>query len=68
MAGNVFSVALDVLFRLYYILMHFGTCIQFKDTTRLKNKIENNSTWEGDFYQSEWVKINSNWVILVFSL
>ena len=36
--------------------------------TRLKIKIENNSTWEGAFYQSEWVKMNSSWVILVFSL
>ena len=36
--------------------------------TRLKKKTENNSTWEGAFYQSEWVKINSDWVILVFSL
>ena len=35
--------------------------------TCLKNKIENNWTWEGAFYQSEWVKNNSNWVILVFS-
>ena len=33
---------------------------------RLKNKIENNSTWEGAFYQSEWVKINWSWVALVF--
>ena len=32
----------------------------------LKNKIENYSTWEGAFYQSEWDKINSNWVLLVF--
>ena len=23
--------------------------------TRIKNKIENNWTWEGAFYQSEWV-------------
>ena len=36
--------------------------------TRLKNTIENNSTWEGAFYQSAWVKINSSWVILVFSI
>ena len=36
--------------------------------THLKNKIENNSTWEGEFYQSEWVKIYSSWVILVFWL
>ena len=28
---------------------------------RLKNKIENNSTWEGAFYQSEWVKISSSY-------
>ena len=27
----------------------------------LKNKTENNSTWEGAFYESEWVKINSTW-------
>ena len=37
-------------------------------STRLKNKIENNSTWEDAIYQSVWVKINSSWVILVFSL
>ena len=30
-------------------------------------KIENNSTWEGAFYQGEWAKDNSSWVILVFS-
>ena len=30
--------------------------------------IENTSTWEGAFYQCEWVKINSSWVILVFPL
>ena len=40
----------------------------FIQDTRLKNKIENNSTWEGAFYQSEWVKVYSSWVILVFSL
>ena len=34
--------------------------------TRLKNKIENNSIWEGAFYQSEGNKINSNWVIFIF--
>ena len=33
--------------------------------THLKNKIENNSTWEGAFYQSEWVKINQ---VELFSL
>ena len=36
------------------------------DITRLKIKVENNSTWEGAYYQSEWVKINS--VILVVPL
>ena len=40
----------------------------FSSFTRLKNKIENNSTWEGAFYQSEWVKINWSWVNLLFSL
>ena len=34
--------------------------------TRLKNKIENDSTWEGVFYQSESVKFNSSWVIFIF--
>ena len=33
--------------------------------TRLKNKIENHSTWEGAFYESEW-EINSSWVIVIF--
>ena len=35
--------------------------------TRLKTKIENNSTWESAFYQSERAKINTSSVILVFS-
>ena len=34
--------------------------------TRLKDKTENNSTWKGAFYQSEWAKINSNWVNFSF--
>ena len=33
-----------------------------------KSMIENNSTWEGVFYQSDRAKIISNWVILVFPL
>ena len=33
--------------------------IQRNNFTRLKNKIESNSNWEGAFYQSEWVKIKS---------
>ena len=32
----------------------------------LKSKIENNSSWEGAFYQSKWAKINWSWVILDF--
>ena len=36
--------------------------------TGLKSKIENSLIWESVFYQSEWVKINSSLVILVFSL
>ena len=28
--------------------------------------IENNSTWEGAFYQSEGVKVNSSWHIFIF--
>ena len=36
--------------------------------THLKNKIANNSTLEGAFYQIEWVKTNPSWVILIFSL
>ena len=39
-----------------------------EDPTRLKPKIENNSTWEDLFYQNEWAKINSSWAILVFPL
>ena len=35
-------------------------------TIHLKNKIENNSTWESAFYQNEWVEINSSWVIFIF--
>ena len=34
--------------------------------TRLKNKVKNKPTWEVAFYQSDWVKINSSWVILFF--
>ena len=36
--------------------------------TRLKNKIENNLTWEIAFTQSKWAKINSSSVIFIFSL
>ena len=33
-----------------------------------KKKTENNASWESAFYQSEWVKMNSSWVIFIFSL
>ena len=35
--------------------------------TSIKKKIENNWNWEGALYQSESVKINSSWVIFIFS-
>ena len=58
------------IINLYYDLHHFDEIficmMKFKLVTRLKNKIENNSTWEGAFYQSEWVKINSKWVFSFF--
>ena len=31
---------------------------ELQHTMRLKNKIKNNSSLEGAFYQSEWFKIN----------
>ena len=37
-------------------------------SARLKKKFENYSTWEGTFYQSEWVQIKSSWVIEVVLL
>ena len=36
--------------------------------TRLKEQDWKKLNLEGAFYQSEWVKINSCWVILIFSL
>ena len=50
------------------VQIKFLAVIKFWFFTRLKNKFENNLTWEGVFYQSEWVKINLSWVTLVFSL
>ena len=35
-------------------------------TYTFKNKIEGISTWEGAFYQSEWVEINWSWIFLFF--
>ena len=57
-------------YNIYWCVMHMvhKIIIIILLITRLKNKIENNSTWEGAFYQSEWAKINSSWVTLVFSL
>ena len=37
---------------------------RYPSCTRLKNKFENNSTSEGAFYKSEWVKNNSSFYIL----
>ena len=34
--------------------------------TRLKKMIENNSSWEGAFYQSEWIKINPSSVLFIY--
>ena len=42
--------------------------VELDKTILNAKKVENNSTWKGAFYQSEWVKINSSWVILIFSL
>ena len=50
------------------IVLYFADAIISAEKTRLKKKIENNSTWEDVFYQSEWAKINSSWVIFIFSL
>ena len=55
-------------------MLSIKTCVSNKNIvksglkicTRLKNRIKNNSTWEGTFYQSDWVKIDSCSVILVF--
>ena len=30
-----------------------------------KTRLKKNSTWEDALYQSEWVTINSNWVIFI---
>ena len=44
------------------------TLIFLADAASLKYKIESNSIWKDAFYQSEWVKFNSRWVIFFFSL
>ena len=44
----------------------FITCKNRKKKHTLKNKIENNSTREGAFHQSEWAETNSSWVTLAF--
>ena len=39
------------------------------NVTRLKKKrVKNKSAWEGAIYQSGWAKMNSSWVIFIFSL
>ena len=40
---------------------------EYLKQTHLKNEIENFSTREDAFYQSEWVEMNSNWVIFISS-
>ena len=42
------------------LFSHNGARFSLGAGASLKNKTENNSTWEGAFYQSERVKINSN--------
>ena len=44
------------------------TSYQVEVNYTLKKRIQNNPTWEDAFYQSEWVKINSSWVIFIISL
>ena len=47
-------------------MIYFVFCV-ILNSSRLKDKFENNSTWEGAFNQSEWVNINSGRVIFIFS-
>ena len=64
--------------KIYFELYNYPLCkwlnnnnltdLFFQSKSRLKKKIENNSSWEGSFYQSGWVKISSSWDILDFSL
>ena len=55
---NFQLIASNILFVLY----------NYASVTHLQNKTEKNSSWERAFYESEWVKINSSWIILVFSI
>ena len=53
--------------RFYFMLLRFYASMYFMHWFyTLKNKIENNSTWEVAFHQSEWVKNNSSCVIFCF--
>ena len=53
------------LWKAFLKMLRFDSCFLFS-LTRSQKMIESNSTWEGAFYQGEWAKINSSWVILVF--
>ena len=59
--NNIIKVISITIWNIFY---YFIVII----STSLKNKIENDSAWEDAFYQKEWVKTNSSWVILIFSL
>ena len=54
-ANEKFSV--DCFWRNFSFLTQIMYLFNICFITSLKNKIENNSTWEGTFYQSEWVKL-----------
>ena len=60
-----YAVLLLILHLIIIIKIKFGER-RYYIVTSLKNKIENNSTWDGLFYQSKWVKINSSRVFSVF--
>ena len=68
---NIFAIINtgELTFRLYRRARDTSLNAFWETSTSFKSKIENNwDNWEGAFYQSEWVKINSSLVILEFSL
>ena len=50
----------------YEYHIRYYQCVAKIKNIHDKNMIKNNTTLQGVFYQSEWVKINSSWAILVF--
>ena len=48
---------------IFYDIKVFFSELNGSNFTLLKWIIESNSTWEDAFYQIEWVKIYSNWII-----